>query len=192
MSVAEPLDEQPYVRRATQFDLRVLAPADAARALEIAFTLARHGVIVVARRGPFLAIRPRRQASRALAVALRRSFVDLGPTFVKLGQLIASSPGLFPDTLSREFRRLLDCVPPESPATVRAVVERSLGAPIEDLFDRFDLRPVASASVAQVHEAWLPDGRRVAVRVRRPGLARRVKRDMRLLRVLALGLERTG
>jgi len=189
---AEPARPAIAAPSSARFDLRGLAPADAARALEIALTLARHGVIVVARRGPFLAIRPRRQASRALAVALRRSFVDLGPTFVKLGQLVASSPGLFPDTLSREFRRLLDRVPPEPPKTIRAIVERSLGAPIDVLFERFDDRPVASASVAQVHEAWLPDGRRVAVKVRRPGLSRRVRRDIRLLRVVAAGLERTG
>jgi len=175
-----------------RFDLRGLAPAEAARAVEIALTLARHGVVVVARRGPFLAIRPRRQAPRALAVALRRSFVDLGPTFVKLGQVVASSPGLFPDTLSREFRRLLDEVPPESPATVRKIIERSFARPVDELFEHFDDRPVASASVAQVHEAWLHDGRRVAVKVRRPRLRRRARRDLRLMRMLALGLERAG
>lgn len=192
MSVAEPASPATATPRSARFDLRGLAPADAARALEIAFTLARHGVIVVARRGPFLAIRPRRQASRALAVALRRSFVDLGPTFVKLGQLIASSPGLFPDTLSHEFRRLLDRVPPERTSTVRSIIERSFGRTIDDLFAEFDDTPVASASVAQVHQAWLPDGTHVAVKVRRPHLHRRTRRDMRLLRIVAGALERSG
>jgi predicted unusual protein kinase regulating ubiquinone biosynthesis (AarF/ABC1/UbiB family) len=87
-------------------DLRKLSPADAARLLEIVLSLARHGVVVVARRGPFLALRLGRRAPRAIAVALRRSFADLGPAFVKFGQLIASSPGLFPTVLADEFRHL--------------------------------------------------------------------------------------
>ena len=66
-------------------DLRRLSPRDARRLVDIVLTLARHGAFVVVRRGPFLVLRPRRQAPRAVAVALRRSFTDLGPTFVKFG-----------------------------------------------------------------------------------------------------------
>ncbi|MGH9138047.1 MAG: AarF/UbiB family protein [Acidimicrobiales bacterium] len=174
------------------FDLRMLTPRDAARLVEILLALARNGVVVVARQGPLLVVRPRRRAPHALAVALRRSFVDLGPIFVKFGQVVASSPGLFPGTLSQELRLLLDEVPPESPGTARRIIERSLGAPISELFAGFDDVPVAAASVAQVHEAWLADGTHVAVKVRRPGLRQRAKRDLRLLRVAALALERTG
>ena len=87
-----------------RIDLGGIHPGDVGRLLEIASTLARHGLVVVARRGPFIALRFRRRAPRALAVAMRRSFVDLGPTFVKFGQLIASSPGLFPDVAATEFR----------------------------------------------------------------------------------------
>src|SRR5690554_3727843 len=85
-----------------RIDLGGIHPTDVTRLLEIASTLARHGAVVAVRRGPFIALRLRRRAPRALAVALRRSFVDLGPTFVKFGQLIASSPGLFPDVAATE------------------------------------------------------------------------------------------
>ncbi len=90
-------------------------PTDAARLAEIVVVLALNGLLTVSRRGGAIMVGPRRQAPRAVAVALRRSFGDLGPTYVKFGQLIASSPGLFPGFLATEFRQLLDAVPPESP-----------------------------------------------------------------------------
>ncbi|MDB5113914.1 MAG: transporter [Chloroflexi bacterium] len=158
----------------------------------IGLSLTRNGVLSTARRGPFLVLRPREQGLVALACALRKSFVELGPTFVKLGQLIASSPGIFPPVFSEEFRQLLDDVPPEKPATVRRIVEAGLGAPVQTLFRCFDERPRAAASIAQVHRAELRDGRVVAVKVRRPGLSTRVERDLRLLKLFALPLDRAG
>jgi len=173
-------------------DLARMAPGDAARFADIVYTLARNGVVVVARRGPYLALRVRNRGPKALAVALRRSFNDLGPAFVKFGQLVASSPGLFPETLSNEMRRLLDAVPPEPVDRVRRVIEHELGAPIDTLFARFDDRPMAAASIAQVHQAWLHDGRKVAVKVRRPRLRPRLRRDVRLMGLLAGLLQRAG
>lgn len=167
-------------------------PTDAARLAEIVVVLARNGLVTVSRRGGALAVRPRRQAPRAVAVALRRSFADLGPTYVKFGQLVASSPGLFPAFLATEFRRLLDAVPPESPAKIRRVIERELGYGVDELFAMFDDAPVAAASVAQVHRAMLVDGTEVAVKVRRPNLRGRIEQDLRLLRVLASVLARAG
>ncbi|MDP1821108.1 MAG: AarF/UbiB family protein [Acidimicrobiales bacterium] len=155
-------------------------------------TLARHGVLATARRGPLLVIRPRQLAPRTMAVALRRAFVDLGPTYVKLGQLIASSPGLFPVVLADELRKLLDNVPPEPASRVRDVIEHDFGTPMEVLFARFDDEPVAAASIAQVHHAVLADGTEVAVKVRRPRLRRTVERDLRLLKLLAGVLGRLG
>jgi predicted unusual protein kinase regulating ubiquinone biosynthesis (AarF/ABC1/UbiB family) len=180
---------------ATVTDRRIVTqprPTDATRLAEIALVLARKGVITVARRGGGLVLRPRRRAPRTLAIALRRSFVELGPTFVKLGQLIASSPGLFPEVLSNELRRLLDAVPPEPVERVKAVIERELEMPIEVLFRSFDDVPIAAASVAQVHRAVLHDGTEVAVKVRRPRLRARIERDLRLLRVIALAASRAG
>jgi ubiquinone biosynthesis protein len=167
-------------------------PTDAARLAEIALVLARNGVVTVSRRGGALVLRPRRQAPRTLAVALRCSFADLGPTFVKFGQLIASSPGLFPAFLATELRRLLDAVPPEPSARIRRVIERELGAGIDELFAAFDDEPVAAASVAQVHRAVLHDGTEVAVKVRRPHLRGRIEQDLRLLRLVAGVLARAG
>ena len=173
-------------------DLWRLSPGDAARIVEIALTLARHGMVVVARRGRFLVLRPRHQAPRAVAVALRRSFTDLGPTFVKFGQLMASSPGLFPDVMSEEFRRLLDRLPAEPSERVREVIQRELGRPVPALFAHFDDAPLAAASIAQVHAATLHDGTKVAVKVRRPRLARRIEQDLRLMRLLAALLQHAG
>ncbi|MBV8959765.1 MAG: hypothetical protein JO087_13430, partial [Actinobacteria bacterium] len=178
--------------RETSIDLGRLAPGDAARLLEIVWTLASNGLLVVARRNRRLVIAPQRQAPKALAVALRRSFAQLGPTFVKFGQVVASSPGLFPRFLADEFRRLLDDVPPEPADRIRRTLQRELGGPVEALFASFDDTPIAAASVAQVHRATLKDGTEVAVKVRRPHLRRRAERDLRLMRMLALVLERMG
>src|SRR5690606_17525673 len=173
-------------------DLGGIHPGDVARLVEVVTTLARHGVVTAARQGPYIALRLRRRAPRALAVALRRSFVDLGPTFVKFGQLIASSPGLFPTVAADEFRSLLDEVPSLPTPVVHRIVERSLGRPVHLAFDRFDDEPLAAASIAQVHRARLHDGTEVVVKVRRPGLRDKVSRDVRLLRGVAAVLGRAG
>ena len=167
-------------------------PRDAARLAEIAVTLGRSGVRTAIGRAPSIARRPQRQVPRALATSLRRGFVELGPTFVKLGQVVASSPGLFPEVLADEFRLLLDDVPPEPARVVRRIIERELGAPIDELFAGFDDRPLAAASIAQVHRSVLHDGTVVAVKVRRPGLRRRIERDIRLLFGLAEVLQHAG
>ncbi|HEX3566189.1 MAG TPA: AarF/UbiB family protein, partial [Acidimicrobiales bacterium] len=173
-------------------DLRRLSPGDAGRLVDITLTFARHGAFLVARRGHLLVLQPHRRGPVAFAVALRRSFSDLGPTFVKFGQLIASSPGLFPEVLAHEFRRLLDQLPAEPADRVRAVIESQFGVPIATLFAEFNDEPVAAASIAQVHAATLRDGTRVAVKVRRPRLKLRVEQDLRLLRLLAGILQHAG
>lgn len=173
-------------------DLRKLSPGDARRLLEVVFTFARHGLVIVVRRGPYLVLSVRHRGPRAVAVALRKSFADLGPTYVKFGQLVASSPGLFPKVFCDEFRHLLDHVPPEPTSVVRRIVREDLGCRMRDVFATFDDQPVAAASMAQVHQAMLHDGRRVAVKVRRPNLRRRMERDLRLLRLLATVLEQAG
>ena len=169
-----------------------LRPNDAGRLAEVVAVLVRHGVVTAARSGSSFVLHPRQQPPKALAVALRRSFVELGPTFIKFGQLVASSPGLFPAVLAEEFRSLLDDVPPEPTRRIRRIIERQLGARIDDLFTEFDDQPLAAASIAQVHRGRLRNGTDVAIKVRRPHLRDRMERDLRLLRVLATALARVG
>ena len=152
------------------------------RAATTAATLVRHVVPAAARR--------RDARGAAIAVALRKAFGELGPTYVKLGQLVASSPGLFPDVLADEFRSLLDEVPPISAADVTAVITEELGAHPDEVFETFDWTPLASASIAQVHAATLPGGDDVVVKVQRPGIRRQIDADLRILRVLARVVER--
>ena len=109
-------------------------------------------------------------------------FADLGPTYVKFGQIIASSPGAFGEPLSREFRSLLDAVPPANPDEVHELFVAELGEDPATLFAEFDDRPFASASIAQVHFATLHSGQQVVVKIQRPGIRRRVAADLQILK----------
>ena len=121
----------------------------------------------------------RPELSRAgLSRRLRRAFQTLGPTYIKLGQILSSGEGLFPAELVAEFRLLRDRVPAEPFATVRAVVEEELGASIEEVFSSFDHKPLAAASIAQVHAATLRSGEQVVVKVQRPSVGTTVRRDL--------------
>jgi ubiquinone biosynthesis protein len=106
--------------------------------------------------------------SRAgLSRRLRPAFERLGPTYIKLGQLLSSGEGIFPEELVNEFRLLRDRVPAESFTTVRRTIEEDLGKPLAEVFTSFDRVPIASASIAQVHAATLRTGERVVVKVQR-------------------------
>lgn len=109
---------------------------------------------------------------------VRRSFEIMGPTFIKLGQVIASSPGLFPKRYSDEFKKCLDRVPPFDLAKLKAVISDGLGKPVEELYAEFEETPLGSASIAQVHAAVLADGSRVVVKVQRPGIEATVDADL--------------
>lgn len=126
---------------------------------------------------------PARPRGHGVVVAAAHGTVDafehLGPTFVKLGQLIASSPGLFPVALADACLRMLDDVPTFPSAEARAVIEADLGHRIDEMFASFEDVPLAAASVAQVHGCVLRDGRRAVVKVQRPGIARRMLVDLR-------------
>jgi predicted unusual protein kinase regulating ubiquinone biosynthesis (AarF/ABC1/UbiB family) len=160
------------------------------RAISTGATLGRHGARF-ARKS-----RPGRRGTRSRAAIgsaeLKEAFAELGPTYVKLAQLIASSPGLFPEVLADEFRSLLDEVPPIPPEEVWAVLTDELGAPPEEVFASLDATPLASASIAQVHAATLPTGDDVVVKVQRPGIRQRLERDLRILMRIARILERTS
>jgi ubiquinone biosynthesis protein len=137
-------------------------------------------------------IRHHHEWGPSAAREVRRAFGALGPTYVKLAQLIASSPGLFPEVLSDELRSLLDCAPPVPPADIVHIVRREFGAAPDEVFARFDPAPLASASIAQVHAATLHDGTDVVVKVQRRGIRARLAADLAILSGAAQLLERTS
>ena len=120
---------------------------------------------------------------------IRMAFEELGPTFIKLGQVLATRPDLIPMSLVEELRLLQDRVPPFPGDDARREIERALGKPVEQLFARFDATPLAAASIAQVHRATLTDGSEVVVKVRRPNLEQQIARDLDVLTSLAGLLE---
>jgi ubiquinone biosynthesis protein len=129
---------------------------------------------------------PSDTARRAdLSKRLRRAAEDLGPTYIKLGQIISSGEGLFPEELVGQFKLLRDQVPAETFATVRQVVEADLGTTLEATFEWFDRRPLAAASIAQVHAARLRTGETVVVKVQRPQVQELVRSDLRAMAWLA-------
>ncbi len=126
--------------------------------------------------------RPGTPASRSgLSRRLRKAFERLGPTYIKLGQILSSGEGIFPEELVAEFRLCRDQVPAEPFDTVRRIVEEDLGRTLEEVFSRFDRVPLAAASIAQVHAATLTTGEEVVVKVQRPDVASRVHRDLSVM-----------
>ncbi|WP_150132244.1 ubiquinone biosynthesis regulatory protein kinase UbiB [Dokdonella koreensis] len=130
--------------------------------------------------GPSAAVASQPRGAR-LALAL----TQLGPIFVKFGQILSTRRDLLPADIADELTALQDRVAPFPGAVARAAVERELRKPVATLFAAFDETPLASASIAQVHAATLPDGRAVVVKVLRPDIAPRIARDVALLRALA-------
>ncbi len=112
---------------------------------------------------------------------LRTMMTALGATFIKLGQVMSTRPDLFAPEIIDQLRHLQDRLPPFSFAKVKTTVEADLGKPMSEVFSAFDEKPVAAASVAQVHRANLKDGTEVAVKVLRPGVRRQVERDKAIL-----------
>lgn len=124
--------------------------------------------------------------SRAdLSRRLRIAAEILGPTYIKLAQIISSGEGLFPEELVAETKKCRDQVPPETWDDIRTVVEDELGHPIHEVFSYFETTPLAAASIAQVHRATLRTGEDVVVKVQRPSVATRVREDLRVMAWLA-------
>ena len=126
------------------------------------------------------------EESRAvLSLRLRRAIETLGPTYIKLAQIISSGEGLFPAELVNEFKRCRDQVPAESFDVVKKTIESDLGARINDVFLHIDTTPLAAASIAQVHAATLVTGEPVVVKVQRPDIGELVRRDLRVMSWIA-------
>ncbi|MGD8644595.1 MAG: ubiquinone biosynthesis regulatory protein kinase UbiB [Chromatiales bacterium] len=125
----------------------------------------------------------RRRAPRGQRI--REAAEDLGPVFVKFGQMLSTRRDLLPDDIADELAKLQDRVPPFPGSQAREIVERAYGRPLDQVFATFDEHPMASASIAQVHSARLEDGTEVVVKVVRPAIERTIRRDLDLLYIVA-------
>jgi ubiquinone biosynthesis protein len=116
---------------------------------------------------------------------IRLTLTELGPTFIKLGQLLSTRPDVVGKELADEFQQLQAATPADPPEVVRKTVETELGQPLDELFSEFDLIPIASASIGQVHRARLKSGERVVVKVQHAGIESIVNEDLEVLAGLA-------
>jgi len=129
---------------------------------------------------------PRRSDSSApLGERIRLALEELGPIFVKFGQVVSTRRDLLPREIANELAKLQDAVPPFPAEQAVAVLNEAYGRPVDEIFKRFDVEPFAAASIAQVHTAQLPNGTEVIVKVLRPGVLEQIERDLDVLRVLA-------
>ena len=162
------------------------------RLSEIAQVMVRHGFGYWFEAHKLTDLLPGRSAEARLAAAsesgtstrgqhLREVFEELGPTFVKFGQLLSTRPDIVPPDIIAELRPLQDDVRPFGFDEVQRVIEEDLGNTVARLFLDFDEEPVAAASIGQVHRATLPNGRPVAVKVQRPDAGRQIDADVQLM-----------
>jgi ubiquinone biosynthesis protein len=149
------------------------------RALEVTRVARRTHLLGLLREVGVVGDRP---ATREQARRFREGLEELGTTFVKLGQLLSSRPDLLPDVYIEELNELTDNVTPLPFAPLRAVIDREIGL---EHFTSIDEKPLATASIAQIHSALLTSGREVVVKVRRPGIVEQVELDLELLRKTA-------
>ncbi len=174
----------------------MMRPSEALRLLHINLVLLRHGLdeVILAthllRPVRFLAyISPwywaRRRSPPPKPVRIRQALEDLGPIFVKFGQLLSTRRDLLPEDLADELAKLQDRVPPFPGEEARRIVEKAYGQPLEQVLDDFSEQPLASASIAQVHSARLKDGRPVVVKVLRPNIEKTIRRDVALMHTIA-------
>jgi ubiquinone biosynthesis protein len=123
----------------------------------------------------------RGESRKGISRRLRRSFERLGPTYIKLGQILSAGEGVFPEELVEEFRLCRDEVPAETFEDVRRVIEEDFGRPLGSLFAEIETKPIAAASIAQVHRATLTTGEEVVVKVQRPGIDEAIRQDLRAM-----------
>lgn len=126
-----------------------------------------------------------RKINAPLGERIRLTLEDLGPIFVKFGQILSTRRDLLPDEIAEELVKLQDNVPPFASELARQIIEKAYNDSIENVFATFDDKPLASASIAQVHAATLHDGRRVIVKVLRPNIEKIIRRDVALLYYIA-------
>jgi ubiquinone biosynthesis protein len=163
---------------------------EVARARHIVQVLARNGLGFLIEQWDLARFAPpwrrpstveRRAERLTIPQRLRRALEDLGPTFIKLGQMLSTRGDLLPPEYIAELKTLLDAAPPVPVDQIVPQIERELGAPLPELFADFDREPIASASIGQVHRATLPGGESVVVKAQRPGVAQVIDADLDLL-----------
>ena len=163
---------------------------------EIVTVFARHGfgfLFIRREPGPRTWLRFRQRVSQQevphqtdhLAVHFRLALEELGPTFIKFGQILSTRPDLLPLSFIAELSKLVDSVSPESWETIHTLLKRELGGEPETLFASIDPKPIASASLSQVYAAVLPDGQEVVIKVQRPNISARIDTDLEILSSLA-------
>ncbi len=171
----------------------MIGPKNVKRKAQIAKILAKHGFGFVVEKvglGKFVPFHwgilghPKRKEPYSAPEHLRMAFEELGPTFIKLGQILSTRPDLIPEEYIREFSKLQDRIPPCPTEKIVEVVERELRKPIGEIFRYFEEKPLASASIGQVHRAILKNGRRVVVKVQKPGAEKQIKQDLEILEEL--------
>lgn len=151
---------------------------------EIAGTLAKHGLGWTLDKLGFpehLGRRRRADRGKTASLHLREMLEELGPTFVKLGQLLSTRPDIVPEPYISELSKLQDTAPTLPASAIREVIASELGAPVTELYSEFDDQPMAAASLAQVHRARLADGTPVIVKVQRPGVRELVETDIEIM-----------
>lgn len=126
-------------------------------------------------------IQAEEKAKTPVEIRFRKTFERLGPTFVKLGQHLSLRPDLVGEKFVKEFEKLQDNVPPFPEKIAKKIIEKELGKTVRRLFKKFNDKPIAAASLAQVHKAVLKSGARVAVKIQRPGIKEIMERDIHLL-----------
>lgn len=167
------------------------------RLRQIISVFAKHGFADIVDRmnlGKFLPKRlatfAEEQADKTISERLRLAFEELGPTFVKLGQLLSTRPDLLPESYIEEFTRLQDSVQPLPFETVKTIIEEQLGKKLEEAYSSFDPVPIGAASIGQVHTALLKSGEKVVVKVQRPEIEKIIDTDISILAFMAGLLEK--
>jgi len=178
----------------------MIKPLQILRLLHINYVLARHGlddiIFAIHLFRPFrflIYLMPwnwiaRNRAPRGQRI--REALEELGPIFIKFGQMLSTRKDLLPEEVAEELTALQDRVPPFDGNKAQSIIEKAYGVDIDEYFDEFDTKPLASASIAQVHTAKLKDGKDIVVKVLRPNIMPIIKRDIALLFIIAKLAER--
>ena len=155
------------------------------RLFEFAFFGLVHGARFAARSLRRMLFRVGASVAECMGLFITELFESLGATFVKVGQVMSTRPDVLPEEITRPLTRLQDKVAPFDVSLIPQIIKEETGKSLDQLFSEFDQHPVSAASVAHVHKGTLKDGRVVAVKIRRPGLLRKVKYDLLVLKVFA-------